>query len=67
MALERVHELFLDVQHASANLADRVVVLGNRPATVVENLQIDLPRPRDRDALEFARYVTHLSSWLGVE
>ncbi|HWZ46710.1 MAG TPA: ATP-binding cassette domain-containing protein, partial [Herbaspirillum sp.] len=48
-------------------LADRVVVLGNRPATVVENLQIDLPRPRDRDALEFARYITHLSSWLGVE
>ena len=29
-------------------LADRVVVLGNRPATVVENLAIDLPRPRSQ-------------------
>lgn len=48
-------------------LADRVVVLGNRPATVVENLAIDLPRPRDRDAPEFTHYVAHLSSWLGVE
>lgn len=48
-------------------LADRVVVLGNRPATVVENLAIDLPRPRDRNAPEFARYAAHLSSWLGVE
>lgn len=48
-------------------LADRVVVLGNRPATVVENLQIDLPRPRDRNAAEFAACVTHLSAWLGVE
>jgi len=55
-----------DIEEA-VYLADRVVVLGNRPATVVENLHIDLPRPRDRNAVEFARYVTHLSSWLGVE
>lgn len=48
-------------------LADRVVVLGNRPATVVENLAIDLPRPRDRNAPGFGHYVTHLSTWLGVE
>jgi NitT/TauT family transport system ATP-binding protein len=48
-------------------LADRVVVLGNSPATVVETMQIDLARPRDRNSPEFAQYVAHLSSWLGVE
>lgn len=47
-------------------LADRVVVLGNRPATVVENLRIDLPRPRDRNSAAFTSYVSHLSEQLGV-
>jgi len=48
-------------------LADRVVVLGGSPANVVENLQIDLPRPRNRSDVAFANYVAHLSSQLGVQ
>jgi NitT/TauT family transport system ATP-binding protein len=48
-------------------LADRVIVLGGRPATVVENLQIDLPRPRNRADATFAQYVEHLSAQLGVQ
>jgi NitT/TauT family transport system ATP-binding protein len=48
-------------------LADRVVVLGDRPATVVEDMTINLPRPRDRNAPVFADYVSQLSGWLGVE
>jgi len=67
---ETTHTAVMFVTHdidEAVYLADRVVVLGNRPATVVENLQIDLPRPRDRNSTEFAQYVTHLSSWLGVE
>ncbi|WP_050477125.1 ABC transporter ATP-binding protein [Herbaspirillum rhizosphaerae] len=67
---ETTHTAVMFVTHdidEAVYLADRVVVLGNRPATVVENLQIDLPRPRDRNSAEFAHYVTHLSSWLGVE
>jgi NitT/TauT family transport system ATP-binding protein len=48
-------------------LADRVVVLGDRPARVVENLVIDLPRPRDRSASAFGRLVDHLSAQLGVD
>lgn len=47
-------------------LADRVVVLGRHPATVVENLRIDLPRPRDRNSAAFGAYVSHLSDRLGV-
>ncbi len=39
-----------DVQEAVA-LADRVVVLSQRPARVKLQRQIDLPRPRDLDAL----------------
>lgn len=48
-------------------LADRVVVLGGRPANVVENLVIDMERPRDRGHAEFGRYVAHLSAQLGVD
>lgn len=48
-------------------LADRVIVLGGSPATVVENLQIDLPRPRNRGDTTFAHYVEHLSAQLGVQ
>lgn len=67
---ETTHTAVMFITHdidEAVYLADRVVVLGNRPATVVENLHIDLPRPRDRNAPEFSRYVSHLSSWLGVE
>lgn len=45
-------------------LADRVVVLGNRPAKVVEDLAIDLPRPRDRGDAGFAHLVAYLSAQL---
>jgi NitT/TauT family transport system ATP-binding protein len=31
----------------AALLSDRVLVMGRRPATIVENVRIDLPRPRD--------------------
>lgn len=48
-------------------LADRVIVLGGSPANVVENLQIDLPRPRNRSDAAFADYVAHLSAQLGVQ
>lgn len=48
-------------------LADRVIVLGGSPANVVENLQIDLPRPRNRTDVAFADYVAHLSAQLGVQ
>lgn len=48
-------------------LADRVIVLGGSPANVVENLQIDLPRPRNRSDVTFANHVAHLSAQLGVQ
>ncbi|MCK4824578.1 ATP-binding cassette domain-containing protein, partial [bacterium] len=41
-------------------LADRVVVLSERPSTVAEIVGVDLPRPRDLDLMvtdRFGRYV----------
>ena len=36
-------------------LADRVIVLGRRPAHIVRDLAITLPRPRDRGSHDFER------------
>lgn len=52
----RVHGITIllvthDVDEA-VYLSDRVVVIGNRPGTVVADLPIDLPRPRARETPE---------------
>jgi NitT/TauT family transport system ATP-binding protein len=47
----------------AALLSDRVLVMGRRPATVVDEMVIDLPRPRDiamTEDEEFNRIVRHL-------
>jgi NitT/TauT family transport system ATP-binding protein len=47
----------------SVLLSDRVVVMGRRPATIIEELQVDLPRPRHIAMTEdesFNRMVRHL-------
>ena len=45
-------------------LADRVVVLSSRPATVMDVVEVDLPRPRDqletKSMPRFAEYRTHV-------
>jgi NitT/TauT family transport system ATP-binding protein len=45
-------------------LADRVVVLSNRPAKVVEDMQIDLTRPRNKGSQRFHYYVDRIYSLL---
>lgn len=50
-------------------LADRVLVFSARPGTVLEEIKINLPRPRStamRSSPEFGRHVEHISGLLGV-
>lgn len=53
-------------------LADRVFVMAPRPTQILEDIRIDLSRPRDlniREAPKFAAYVhkiTHLFYQMGV-
>ena len=47
-------------------LADKIIILTNKPATIKEELVIDLPRPRDVTAPEFIelrKYVTEQIRW----
>jgi NitT/TauT family transport system ATP-binding protein len=45
-------------------LADRVLVLSNRPAKVLEDLPIDMARPRDKGSQRFHYYVDKIYSLL---
>jgi NitT/TauT family transport system ATP-binding protein len=51
-------------------LSDRVLVMSPHPGTILEEVVIDLPRPRDaittRQLPEFGKYVTHLGALMGV-
>jgi NitT/TauT family transport system ATP-binding protein len=51
-------------------LSDRVLVISDRPGTIIEDLRIDLPRPRDPTATkgrpDFSRLVLHLGTLMGI-
>jgi len=67
---ERTRKSILFVTHDIAEaifLGDRVIVLSERPATVLADLPIELARPRERrlkSASEFARYEEALWTYL---
>jgi NitT/TauT family transport system ATP-binding protein len=43
-------------------MADRAVILSSGPATIIKNINIDLPRWRDRKSAEFLAYVDEIYS-----
>jgi NitT/TauT family transport system ATP-binding protein len=68
---EQVHKTVLFVTHSireAVFLSERVIVLSRRPAVVVADLTIDLPRPRTLEMQEttgFNRYCAQLRASLG--
>ena len=42
-------------------MAERVLILTNKPAKVKESVQIDLPRPRDVSSPDFIRYRKYIT------
>jgi NitT/TauT family transport system ATP-binding protein len=52
-------------------LGDRVLVMSDRPGRILEDLRIDLPRPRTpretKELPEFGKYIIHLNQLMGVE
>jgi NitT/TauT family transport system ATP-binding protein len=52
-------------------LSDRVLVMSERPGRIVEDIRIELPRPRDpratKESPAFGRYMTQLGHLMGVD
>ena len=52
-------------------LSDRVLVMSERPGRIIEDIRIDLPRPRDpratKEAAAFGQYVVRLGHLMGVD
>jgi NitT/TauT family transport system ATP-binding protein len=54
-----------DIEEA-VQLADRVLVMSRRPATIQEDVQIDLPRPRDLDSRGYLEKRDHIFRAMGM-
>ena len=48
-------------------LADRVVVMAPRPGRIIEDIEINLPDPRDQATTEFATYYGRIRAALGAD
>jgi NitT/TauT family transport system ATP-binding protein len=64
---ERKTVLFVthDIEEA-VQLADRVIVMSKRPATVQQVVRIDLPRPRDLDSPDYLAARDHIFTSMGL-
>ncbi|MFI0366671.1 ABC transporter ATP-binding protein [Actinomadura sp. 1N219] len=70
---QELRQTVLLVTHSIAEavfLADRIIVMSQRPGTVVEDLRVNIPRPRDpattRALPEFTETAQRLSRLMGV-
>lgn len=48
----------------SVFMSDRVIVMSGRGGEILEDVRIDLDRPRSRDSAEFEQYVEHITQLL---
>jgi sulfonate transport system ATP-binding protein len=56
----------LFVTHEAIIMADRIVVMSNRPSRVKEEITVDLPRPRRRDDQKVGVLSRRIASLLEV-
>ena len=54
-----------DIEEA-VQLADRVLIMSQRPATIQEVVEIDLPRPRDLDSPDYLAKRDHIFRTMGM-
>jgi NitT/TauT family transport system ATP-binding protein len=54
-----------DIEEA-VQLADRVLVMSQRPATIQEDVRIDIPRPRDLDSSGYLERRDHIFRAMGM-
>jgi ABC-type nitrate/sulfonate/bicarbonate transport system ATPase subunit len=54
-----------DIEEA-IQLADRVVVMSRRPATIQEIVEVDMPRPRDISSALYAEYRDRIFATMGM-
>jgi len=50
-------------------LSDRVLVMSDRPGRIIEQVEIDLPRPRSTETKaipQFGKTIVHLNETMGV-
>ena len=47
-------------------MSDKVIVLGGRPASIIAEVEIKLPRPRNTRDVEFQDYLDRLYSLLSI-
>ncbi len=71
---QEMRQTVLLITHSIAEavfLSDRILVMSEHPGRIVEDIRIDLPRPRDprtsKESVEFGRYVAQLGHLMGVD
>ncbi|MGM0902361.1 MAG: ABC transporter ATP-binding protein [Bacillota bacterium] len=51
----------------SIKLSDRIIVMGTKPGTILQDIQVDLPRPRERYKKEMLQIEEHIMGYLKKE
>jgi NitT/TauT family transport system ATP-binding protein len=51
----------------SIKLSDRIIVMGTRPGTILADIEVDIPRPREAHKEEMVKIEEHIMSYLKKE